>query len=136
MRSTVYTKTPTYDISRHWFNKLDQRFLKPWFGPDFRRSDTETVADDHYNNHTNNENAKQEQDQGDKQDPHDQILDNNEVDTQSQNPPILLNDISNANVVVSTHADVHANNPQTHKHIQIPAPHKNDEQLDVRLLLC
>jgi sodium/hydrogen exchanger 8 len=37
MRSTSVTKTSTYDISNHWFSRLDRRFLSPYFGPDTRR---------------------------------------------------------------------------------------------------
>ena len=36
MTSTINTKTKNYDISNHWFNKLDQRFLRPYFGPVYR----------------------------------------------------------------------------------------------------
>jgi len=38
MRSTTKTKTDTYDISNHWFNRLDRRFLRPYFGPKSRRN--------------------------------------------------------------------------------------------------
>lgn len=38
MRSTSQTKTDTYDISNHWFNRLDRRFLRPFFGPKTRRN--------------------------------------------------------------------------------------------------
>eukprot|EP01083_Nonionella_stella_P039235 106713_1 len=38
MRSTQQTKTDTYDISNHWFNRLDRRFLRPYFGPKQRRN--------------------------------------------------------------------------------------------------
>jgi len=38
MRSTTQTKTDTYDISNHWFNRLDRRFLRPYFGPKTRRN--------------------------------------------------------------------------------------------------
>merc|ERR550525_1924809 len=39
MRSTAQTKTDTYDISNHWFNRLDRRFLRPFFGPKSRKHD-------------------------------------------------------------------------------------------------
>ena len=39
MRSTQQTKTDTYDISNHWFNRLDRRFLRPFFGPKSRKHD-------------------------------------------------------------------------------------------------
>eukprot|EP01083_Nonionella_stella_P192955 713022_1 len=38
MRSTKHKKTDTYDISNHWFNRLDRRFLRPYFGPKQRKN--------------------------------------------------------------------------------------------------
>ena len=38
MRSTTNTKKDTYDISNHWFNRLDRRFLRPYFRPKTRRN--------------------------------------------------------------------------------------------------
>jgi len=49
MRSTSQTKTDTYDISNHWFNRLDRRFLRPLFGPKTRRNvDRPLTASDHH----------------------------------------------------------------------------------------
>ena len=39
MDSTKEQKTKDYDISHHWFSKLDQKYLKPWFGPDKARGE-------------------------------------------------------------------------------------------------
>lgn len=36
MNSTNKTKTDTYDISNHWFSRLDRRWLRPWFGAETR----------------------------------------------------------------------------------------------------
>lgn len=35
---TVTLQQDTYDISNHWFNRLDRRFLRPYFGPKTRRN--------------------------------------------------------------------------------------------------
>ena len=67
MTSTLKQKTETYDISNHWFNKLDKKFLKPWFGPISRSNDNplinenktdsdmnmDPISDDNNNNNNN-----------------------------------------------------------------------------------
>ncbi|ETO19918.1 hypothetical protein RFI_17300 [Reticulomyxa filosa] len=58
MRSTIQTRTKSYDISHHWFNKLDQRFLKPLFGPAYRRpdiGDANAHGHDHGHDHDAND---------------------------------------------------------------------------------